>query len=104
MAYRPKKTTKKVENDAIVEKVEETPTILQYQIVEEPVNPAATFEKEDIIEIKEEVIVEVEKEVILEPVVALADQNQEMINKLKEKLMNGTITDGEAAEYRMLVN
>ncbi len=28
----------------------------------------------------------------------------EMINLLKEKILNGTITDGEAAEYRSLIS
>ncbi|HQF36731.1 MAG TPA: hypothetical protein PLL26_03790 [Candidatus Dojkabacteria bacterium] len=87
MAYRPKKTTKKAEIDVIT--------------VEEP---SLTLKKEEIMEIKDEAAVVVEKEIISKPVVDLADQNQEIINKLKEKLMNGTITDGEAEEYRMLIN
>jgi len=99
MAFK-KKTTKKVEVEpVVVEEAKEPPVILQYQVVKEPVNPAAAFEKEDIIEIKDEAVVEV----IPEPVVVIADQNQINIDRLKEKLINGTITDGEAAEYRSLM-
>ena len=57
----------------------------------------------DVVEVAEEVKVEVTPAVTFKKE-DIVNQNQEIINKLKEKLMNGTITDGEAAEYRMLVN
>lgn len=83
--------------------VVDTPNVLAYQVVEEPVNPAATFKKEDVIEIKDEAVVELipkfaEAEIKRSQEEENAEHIQEQIKKLRTKLENGTISDGEAAE------
>lgn len=121
MAKAPTKTTIKSIKEKVVGKKKEAPEmpptpkevdvpvhvvappdILAYQVVEEPVNPAATFKKEDVVEINDEAVVELipkfaEAEIKRSKEENNAEHIQEQIKKLRVKLENGTISDGEAA-------
>lgn len=100
-----------VEDKAIqdVLPLEVPPTILEYQIVEEPVNSAAVFKKEDIVEINDDAVVELipkfaEAEIKRSKEENNAEHIQIQIKKLRVKLENGTISDGEAAELFNLLS
>lgn len=88
--------------------VEETP--IPEPIVEEVPIPTPVVEKVPVSEIPESVVedkLEIKEEVSIEvkaPEKEKNNQDEELIKSLKEKLENGTITDGEAAEYRMLIS
>ena len=89
---KPRKTKK-------VEPVEEIKEVVQESV------PEVVKEVVDVVEMVEEVKIEIVPEPVIvpDPPKPVVNQDQEIINQLKEKLINGTITDGEAAEYRALM-
>jgi len=97
------------EVDVPVHVVKEQINLVQFSIVEEPVNPAAVFKKEDIVEINDEAVIELipkfaEAEIKRSQEEIRAEHNQAQIKKLRAKLESGNISDGEAAELFNLLS
>ncbi len=97
------------EVDSPVHVVEEPINLVQFSIAEEPVNPAAVFKKEDIVEINDEAVVELipkfaEAEIKRSKEENNAEHTQIQIKKLRKKMEDGSISDGEAAELFNLLS
>jgi len=88
-----KTTTKTVDLSSKIEKFEEEPVV-------EALDKFDIKDSFDVVVNKKEEDLKLKKKIETRR----SEDTQHMLSKLKEKLLNGTITDGEANEYKTLLN